>query len=98
MLGFAWCNAWIILFLLSYGEKEVWNEVCNLVDIWIEQKKKKKKERKQNTLDFIVNHHRAEISLIWLVKRSAIELLVLHVTGGKKTLKSREISILTLNW
>lgn len=52
MLGFAWCNAWIILFLLSYGEKEVWNEVCNLVDIWIEKKKEKKKERKTNYARF----------------------------------------------
>lgn len=52
MLGFAWCNGWIILFLLSYGEKEVWNEVCNLVDIWIEKKKEKKKERKTNYARF----------------------------------------------
>ena len=55
MLGFTWCNAWIILFLLSYGKKEVWNEVCNLVDIWIEKKKEKRKKEKEITLDFIVN-------------------------------------------
>ena len=42
----------MILFLLSYGEKEVWNEVCNLVDIWIEKKKEKKKERKTNYARF----------------------------------------------
>ena len=53
MLGFAWCNAWIILFLLSYGEKEVWNEVWKLVDIEKKnrkEKKKRKKEGKKNKL------------------------------------------------
>ena len=33
--------------------------------------------------NFKVNRHGAEISVIWLVKRSAIKLLILHVTREK---------------
>ena len=32
---------------------------------------------------FHYNHHGAEISVIWLVERSAIKLLILHVTREK---------------
>ena len=31
----------------------------------------------------MVNDHSAEISVIWLVERSAIKLLILHVTREK---------------
>ena len=32
---------------------------------------------------YILNHQGGEISLIWLVERSAIKMLILHVTGEK---------------
>ena len=47
---------------------------------------------------FYINHHSAEISLIWLVQWSAIKLLILHITREKLTLRSREILMLTLDW
>ena len=46
----------------------------------------------------ITVHYCAEISLIWLVKWSAIKLLILYVTRKKPNLKPREISMLTLYW
>ena len=49
-------------------------------------------------LNSINNHHGAEISVIWLVERSGIKLLILHVTREKKFLSSRENSMLTLDW
>ena len=33
--------------------------------------------------DYNSNHHSAEISVIWLVERSSIKLLILHVTREK---------------
>ena len=47
---------------------------------------------------FDINHHGAEISVIWLVDRSAINLLILYVNREKQILTSREISVLTLHW
>ena len=35
------------------------------------------------TLNYFYNHHGAEISVIWLVKQSAIKLLILDVTREK---------------
>ena len=32
----------------------------------------------------LVNHHSAEISVIWLVERGVIKLLIIHVTRGNK--------------
>ena len=46
--------------------------------------------------DLQINHHGAEILVIWLVEWSATKLLILYVTREKQTLSSREILILTL--
>ena len=46
--------------------------------------------------DLQINHHGAEILVIWLVEWSAAKLLILYVTREKQTLSSREILILTL--
>ena len=46
--------------------------------------------------DLQINHHGAEILVIWLVEWSATKLLILYVTREKQTLNSREILILTL--
>ena len=35
------------------------------------------------SMSFRLNHHGAEISVIWLVERSAIKLLILNVTKEK---------------
>ena len=48
-------------------------------------------------LNSINNHHGAGISVIWLVERSGIKLLILHVTREKIFLSSRENSMLTLD-
>ena len=42
------------------------------------------------------NHHGLEISVIWLVKRSAMKLFILCVTRDKQAFRSKEISNLTL--
>ena len=34
-------------------------------------------------LTYTSNHHGAEISVIWLIERSAIKLLILHITREK---------------
>ena len=47
---------------------------------------------------FVCNRHSAEITVISLVERSAIYLLVFHITREKQTLKPKKISILTLHW
>ena len=41
------------------------------------------------------NHHRAEISVIWLVKQSAIKLLILYITREKQALRFRNLIVNT---
>ena len=45
----------------------------------------------------LINHHVAEIPAIWLVKWSTMKFLILFVTKDKQTLRSKEISMVTLH-